>query len=124
MTTVHYTTTPLPENPFQTGTLHAAYKQCLTLEAEASGLEPINNCPPPIICARLLGHLLRLAPAGDGQRQLQQEISCAKDHIMLIQVAAAYLKDFIYPCKSQSFLLSLQVPSTLLTYAHFDSQTQ
>lgn len=98
--------TPLPINPFPIGAFHAAYKQCLTLEAEAPGLEPINDCPPPIVCARLLGHLLRLAPAGNGQAHLQQEIASAKDDTTLMQRAAVYLKDFIYVCKSWFSLIN------------------
>ena len=105
---------PLPENPFPTSTFHAVYDQCLTLETKAPGLKPINDCPPPIVCARLLGHLLRLAPAGtNGQRQLQREITTATDYAMLMQVAAAYLKDFILACKSRFFVVSLISPFCL-----------
>jgi len=97
--------TPLPNNPFQTDKLQAAYNQCLTLEAEAPFLEPAKHlgCPPPIVCARLLGHLLRLAPPGNGQVQLQQDITSAKDHATIMQLATFYLNNFICACKSWFF---------------------
>jgi len=90
--------TPLPKNPFPQSAFHVAYQRCLVLEAEAPDLKPPAHCPPPIVCARLLGHLLRLAPAGNGQGQPQREIASAADNTVLMQVAGVYLSNFIRPC--------------------------
>lgn len=95
----------LPENPFPPSAFHDAYNQCLILEAEASASRAasVEGCPPPVICARLLGHLLRLAPAGN-PRGLQREIALAhSDHPTLMLLAAAYLQNFIRTCKSKLF---------------------
>lgn len=97
---------PLPENPFPQSAFHDAYNQCLTLEAEAraSRVASVEGCPPPIVCARLLGHLFRLAPTGNPQGQLQREITSAhSDHVKLMQLAAVYLQNFIRTCKSRLF---------------------
>ncbi|KAH0833819.1 hypothetical protein J3R83DRAFT_10982 [Lanmaoa asiatica] len=87
--------TPLPTNPFSPSAFRAAYNQCLTLEAEASQVVHVEGYPPPMVCARLLGHLLRLAPAGHPQGQLQRDIALAMDHVALMQVATFYLNFFI-----------------------------
>ncbi|KAG6328444.1 hypothetical protein ID866_10646 [Astraeus odoratus] len=57
---------PLLPNTFPESAFCSAYQQCLALEAVASGLKAPTHCPPPIICAHLLGHLLHLAPDGNG----------------------------------------------------------
>ncbi|KAN0094628.1 hypothetical protein V8E55_002915 [Tylopilus felleus] len=96
---------PLPENPFPQSAFHDAYNQCLTLEAEARALHvaSVEGCPPPIVCARLLGHLFRLAPTGNPQGQLQREITSAhSDHVKLMQLAAVYLQNFIRTFKRSS----------------------
>lgn len=95
--------TPLPENPFPQSPLHVAYQRCLALEAETPDLKAPPHCPPPIVCARLLGHLLRLAPAGNGQGQLQREVASATDNTVLMHVAGVYLSNFIRGCKPQPF---------------------
>ena len=95
--------TPLPENPFLPSAFHAAYNQCLNLEAVAFQVIRLDGCPPPVVCARLLGHLLRLAPAGNPQGQLQLDIASTKDHAALMQLAAFYLNCFIRVCKSHVF---------------------
>ncbi|KAF8548275.1 hypothetical protein OG21DRAFT_1423357 [Imleria badia] len=95
----------LPENPFPPSAFHDAYSQCLILEAEAraSRVASVEGCPPPIVCARLLGHLLRLAPAGNPQGQLQREIALAySDHPTLMRLAATYLQNFIRTFKRSS----------------------
>ncbi|KAI9462553.1 hypothetical protein HD554DRAFT_2126605 [Boletus coccyginus] len=94
------TSEPLPKNPFPGGALHDAYDQCLALEAKANlnpnHIQSIPGCPQPIVCARLLGYLLYLAPAGNPQGQLQREISAAKPHYSkLIQLAGFYLTNFV-----------------------------
>ncbi|KAI9567970.1 hypothetical protein HD554DRAFT_2172717 [Boletus coccyginus] len=94
--------TPLPENPFPQSAFHVAYQRCLALEAEARALKAPPHCPPPIVCARILGHLLRLAPAGNGQGQLQREITSATDNTVLMQVAGVYLSGFIRAFKRSS----------------------
>ena len=109
---------PLPGNPFPQSAFHVAYQRCLALEAEAPDLKSPQHCPPPIVCARLLGHLLRLAPNGQGQ--LQREISLATDDTALMQVAGAYLS-LIRACKSHIFIVCLINQSYFLA---FDSQTQ
>ena len=91
---------PLLGNPFPQSALHDAYNQCLTLEGEASRVPRVEGCPPPIVCARLLGHLLRMAPAGNPQRQLQREITLTdSDHAEFMRLATLYLQSFIRPCK-------------------------
>lgn len=91
-----------PENPFPQSTFHDAHNQCLTLrrleaEADASRRVPcVEGCPLPMVCARLLGHLLRLAPVGNSQGQLQREIASAdSDHAKLMRLATLYLQNFI-----------------------------
>jgi hypothetical protein len=64
-------------------------------------LKAPQHCPP-IVCARLLGHLLCLAPTGNGQGQLQREIALATDDPALMQVAGVYLS-LIRACKPQPF---------------------
>lgn len=113
--------TPLPENPFPPSAFRVAYDQCLTLEAESSVIKPVKGYPPPIVCARILGHLLRLAPAGNAQEQLQREITSSSDHPTLIKLAAFYLNCFIRTCRSIAFSLSLLPTIRALT---FDSQAQ
>ena len=98
--------TPLPENPFPPNAFHVAYQRCLALEAAAPNLKAPQHCPPPIVCARLLGHLLRLAPTSDGQGQLQRGITSATDDATLMQVARVYLNNFVRTCELQ---LSLSV---------------
>lgn len=98
----------LPANPFPPSAFHAAYNQCLAFEAEADA-----NRVQPIICARILGHLLRLTPAGNPQEQLQPQIAATNsDHANLMQLATFYLKNFIRTCKS-CFLLHR--PTMLMT---------
>ncbi|KAI6144661.1 hypothetical protein BKA82DRAFT_607360 [Pisolithus tinctorius] len=86
--------TPLPPNHFPTGELHVAYQRCLALEAAAPRLRAPTHCPPPIICARILGHLLRLASA-NGQGQVQRQITSAESHAMLMELAGLYMRHFI-----------------------------
>ncbi|KAI6004742.1 hypothetical protein EDD15DRAFT_2155432 [Pisolithus albus] len=93
---------PLPPNPFPPSAFHAAYQRCLALEAEAPYVEVLQACPAPIVCARLLGHLLRLAPAGNGQSQLQREIAIAVDNVELMRLAGNYLNHFIRAFKRSS----------------------
>ena len=95
--------TPLPENPFPQSGLRVAYQRCLALEAGAPDLKAPRYCPPSIVCARLPGHLLRLAPTSNGQGQLQLEIASATDNVALMQVAGVYLNDFIRACEQQPF---------------------
>ncbi|KAF8548542.1 hypothetical protein OG21DRAFT_750312 [Imleria badia] len=96
---------PLPNNPFQHGVFQEAYNQRLALqaEAEASQVAQIEGCPPPIVCARVLGHLLRLAPAGNPRGQVQWDISLAKSHhAQLLQLAVHYVNSFVYTFKRSS----------------------
>ncbi|KAG9313332.1 hypothetical protein JVU11DRAFT_5637 [Chiua virens] len=89
---------PLPENHFLPGKIHDAYNQCLAFEAKvmASCVQPIAGCPPPIVCVRLLGHLLCLAPAGDLQEKLQQEITSIKSgNAKFMLLGVFYLNNFI-----------------------------
>ncbi|KAG6371357.1 hypothetical protein JVT61DRAFT_9560 [Boletus reticuloceps] len=60
---------------------------------------PQTTAPPPIVCARVLGHLLRLAPTANPQEQLQREISGAKDNVMLMVLAGIYVRDFLHVFK-------------------------
>ncbi|KAH7884188.1 hypothetical protein F5I97DRAFT_1669731 [Phlebopus sp. FC_14] len=86
---------PLPTNPFPESAFGPAYKRCLDLEAAASRLKAPPGCPPPIISARLLGHLLRIAPPGNGQGQVQRDIMNASDDNALMEVASVYQNGFI-----------------------------
>ncbi|KAF8556879.1 hypothetical protein OG21DRAFT_1482659 [Imleria badia] len=88
--------TPLPPDPFPDNPLQTAYQRCLALEVAAqAGLKPNSSCPPPLVCARLLGHLLRLAPNTNGREQVQREIMSAADDDQLMEVASVYLNGFI-----------------------------
>lgn len=90
---------PLPPNPFlKPGGLYTAYQRCLALEAVTSCSSQPHG-PPPIVCARLLGHLLRLAPPGNGHGQVQCEITLAVDDVKLMELASFYLSHFICPFK-------------------------
>ncbi|KIK26314.1 hypothetical protein PISMIDRAFT_272054 [Pisolithus microcarpus 441] len=90
---------PLPPNPFlKPSELYTAYQRCLALEAATSGASRPHG-PPPIVCARLLGHLLRLAPPGNGQGRVQRKITLAADDVKLMELASFYLSHFICPCK-------------------------
>ncbi|KAI5986008.1 hypothetical protein EDC04DRAFT_2589992, partial [Pisolithus marmoratus] len=95
-------TTPLPPNPFLGSAFYIAYERCVALEAAAHNLQAPPYCPSPIVCARLLGHLLRLAPAGNGQGQVQREIASAADDIKLMELAGLYLSHFIRAFKRSS----------------------
>jgi hypothetical protein len=61
----------------------------------APGLEHRKKCPPPLVCARILGHLLRLAPPGNGQEQVQRDTDLAKGHNGLMDLARYYLVYFL-----------------------------
>lgn len=90
---------PLPPNPFlKPSELYTAYQRCLALEAATSGASRPHG-PPPIVCARLLGHLLRLAPPGNGQGRVQRKITLAADDVKLMELASFYLSHFICPFK-------------------------
>lgn len=91
--------TPLPPNPFPGNAFYVAYERCLALEAAAPDLRALHHCPPPIVCARILGYLLHLAPAGNGQGQVQREIVSAVDNVQLMELAGHYLSRFICTCK-------------------------
>ncbi|KAI6040723.1 hypothetical protein EDC04DRAFT_1411286 [Pisolithus marmoratus] len=91
--------TPLPLNPFPESKLHTAHQRCLALEAAAS--DASQHFLSPVLCARLLGHLLRLAPIGNGQGHVQHEITLAVDDVKLMDLARFYLRHFICACKSQ-----------------------
>ncbi|KAI6018412.1 hypothetical protein EDC04DRAFT_3068534 [Pisolithus marmoratus] len=93
--------TPLPPNPFPGNAFYGAYERCLALEAAAPNLRGPPHCPPPIVCARLLGHLLRLA-TGNGQGQVQREITSAEDNEGLMTLAGFYLSHFIHVFKRSS----------------------
>ncbi|KAI6121069.1 hypothetical protein F5141DRAFT_495978 [Pisolithus sp. B1] len=85
----------LPPNLFlKLSELYTAYQRCLALEAATSSASH-QHCPPPIVCARLLGHLLRLSPPGSGQDQVQREITLAADDMKLKELASSYLSRFI-----------------------------
>ncbi|KAI5994800.1 hypothetical protein EDD15DRAFT_2259192 [Pisolithus albus] len=79
--------TPLPPNPFLPGAFHAVYQRCLALETEVSDLQAPQTCPARIACARFLGSLLRLAPADNGQSQVQRDIVSAVDNVELLNSA-------------------------------------
>ncbi|KAI6040720.1 hypothetical protein EDC04DRAFT_2893730 [Pisolithus marmoratus] len=112
--------TPLAPNPFLESELHIAYQRCLTLEA--AGSDAPQHCPPPILCARLLGHLLRLAPAGNGQRHVQREITVAADDIKLMNLARFYLSHFICAFKRAGRLTP--APSEHLSHTSFEDFQQ
>jgi hypothetical protein len=97
--------TTLPPNPFPPSVLHAAYQRCLDLETAAPNLQAPPDFPPPIICARLVGHLLRLAPDGNGRGQVQLEIASAIDDVNLMKLAGHYMRNFVGICKSRPFSL-------------------
>ncbi|KAI6155897.1 hypothetical protein BKA82DRAFT_4083748 [Pisolithus tinctorius] len=86
---------PLPPNPFPPNAFHVAYQRCLALEAAAPHLQVLPDSPPPIVCARLLGHLLRLAPAGNPQGQVEREITSATDDANLMKLAKHFVSNFI-----------------------------
>ncbi|KAF8548662.1 hypothetical protein OG21DRAFT_1422719 [Imleria badia] len=94
----------LPNNPFPPSAFHVTYSKCLILEAEAMAehVTAVEGCPPPLVCARVLGHLLRLAPAGNPQGQIQRDIALAWDQNMLMHVAALYVSNFISTFKRSS----------------------
>ncbi|KAI6046710.1 hypothetical protein EDC04DRAFT_2557553 [Pisolithus marmoratus] len=94
--------TPLPPNPFSGSAFCVAYERCLALEAAAPDLRALHHCPPPIVCARILGYLLHLAPAGNGQGQVQREIISAVDNVQLMELAGHYLSRFICTFKRSS----------------------
>ncbi|KIO06835.1 hypothetical protein M404DRAFT_998917 [Pisolithus tinctorius Marx 270] len=96
---------PLPPNPFPPNAFHVAYQRCLALEAAAPHLQVLPDSPPPIVCARLLGHLLRLAPAGNPQGQVEREITSATDDANLMKLAKHFVSNFIKACESQRFCL-------------------
>ena len=95
---------PLPSQPFAESSFRIAYQRCLALEDVAqAGLKPIHGYPTPLVCARLLGHLLRLAPNTNGRGQLQREITSAENDAKLMELAKMYFNGFIRACKSQLF---------------------
>lgn len=84
-----------PPNPFPLSAFHVAYERCLALESAAPSLQALPDCPPPVICARLLGHLLRLSPAGNPRGRVQREIALATDGVTLMKLAGHYMSNFI-----------------------------
>lgn len=115
--------TPLPPNPFPPGAFHAAYRRCLALEGEASDLQTAKTCPAPIVCARLLGHLLRLAPAGNGQTQVQRGIALTVDNVELMKLAGNYLNLIVHACESQTVHYIWGSIHLLPLYRYVHSQT-
>jgi hypothetical protein len=93
---------PLPSQPFAESSFGIAYQRCLALEVAAeAGLKPIPGCPPPLVCARLLGHLMRLAPNSNGRGQLQREIASAENDTKLMELAKMHFNSFIRACQSE-----------------------
>ena len=91
----------LPSQLFAESSFRIAYQRCLALEGAAqAGLKPIPGYPTPLVCARLLGHLLRLAPNSNGRGQLQREITSAENDAKLMELAKMYFNSFIRACKS------------------------
>ncbi|KAN0092599.1 hypothetical protein V8E55_003383 [Tylopilus felleus] len=94
---------PLPSQLFAESSFRIAYQRCLALEGAAqAGLKPIPGYPTPLVCARLLGHLLRLAPNSNGRGQLQREITSAENDAKLMELAKMYFNSFIRAFKRSS----------------------
>ena len=85
---------PLPPNPFPPSSCQKAYQIILELEARAPSLP--NN---PLVSARLLGHLLRLAPHEHARDQLEREINGASGDDALISLAGHYMQTFLRTCE-------------------------
>lgn len=93
--------TRLPSQPFAESSFRIVYQRCLALEVAAeAGLKPIPGCPTPLVCARLLGHLLRLATNSNGRGQLQRGIASAENDTKLMELANVYFNSFIRACQS------------------------
>ncbi|KAG8812000.1 hypothetical protein FRC17_002238, partial [Serendipita sp. 399] len=88
--------TPLVKpNPFAYSTYRSAYQRCLDLESSLLSLDVPGGLPRPQISARVLGHLLRLAPNDNARVQVSQEINSATDEDGLMVLAYRYVFNFI-----------------------------
>ncbi|TFY60732.1 hypothetical protein EVG20_g7319 [Dentipellis fragilis] len=96
------TSTPLPTNPFPKSPYHLAYQRCLDLETAAPNLNYPQDSLSPLVSSRLLGHLLRLAPPGNGQGQVARDIEHAEGDGGMMRLAQFYANTFIRAFKRYS----------------------
>ncbi len=89
---------PLPANGFHADKPEfSAYARCLSLEYHASSIR--RDGLSTLVCARILGYLLRYAPTNEGLVYVASEINHCADDSALILLAEKYSKHFIRCCK-------------------------
>lgn len=92
---------PLPSNPYNTcqqGTLHAAYKRCVSLQNSHSEVVQAGRLSV-LICARLLGYMILEAPTDEGRAEFVSEIvRCVNDED-LQKLAELYKNHLLRLCK-------------------------
>ncbi|KAA1470712.1 hypothetical protein DENSPDRAFT_774926 [Dentipellis sp. KUC8613] len=87
--------TPLPTDPFPRSAYHRAYQRCIDLETAAPNLNYPQDSLSTLVSSRLLGHLLRLAPPGNGQGHVARDIEHAKGDDGMMRLAEFYANTFI-----------------------------
>lgn len=92
--------TALPPNTFPAGTQKfTAYARCMQLEERASELQ--SDGPSPLVCARVLGYMLKYAPTQHGLVNTAAAINDCPGHSELTRLAEFYFNTFIRCCESR-----------------------
>ena len=93
----------LPANEFDHETASDqfnAYARCKSLEEHAHGIQ--KDGLPPLVCARILGYLLKFAPNEEGCVTFAREVINCCDDSALIALADEYSDNFIHTCEHPS----------------------
>ncbi|KAH7908515.1 hypothetical protein BJ138DRAFT_1091111 [Hygrophoropsis aurantiaca] len=85
----------LPANDYTTGRWRDAYDRCLVFEKNAASVPPPLSGPSRLVCARLLGYIIREALTDCGRDTISNEIKDCADEDALVVLATLYLNYFI-----------------------------
>ena len=97
---------PLPHNHYAPGLWHNAYQCCIEFETYAQqDPGPVRRSqtylPTRVVCARLLGYLIREAPTSEGRNNVSREIRSAdsKGYSALEELAKFYMQRLLRCCE-------------------------
>ncbi len=74
-----------------------AYARCKSFEERAHSIQ--RDGLSPLVCARILGYLLKFAPTTEGRATFAREVNSCCDDSALIALADEYTENFIRCCE-------------------------
>lgn len=90
--------TALPPNNFHLDTVQfKAYSRCQSLEDHAHSLQ--KDGLSPLVCARILGYMLKYGPTEEGVVTFAMEINDCHGDSALLALADEYSDNFIRCCE-------------------------